>query len=143
MKLNSNAAFRKDEGLADFRMVVRDSEGRVLMFSGGKRLLSQPVDLIEAQALLFALHLAYEVCFITVKVEIDCLSIVKALNSPNRGLAPLDLLIEDIRQFALNFQFISFAFVPRQCNNVAHVISQWATGLDVDSVFYGGCSSCS
>ncbi|XP_031127768.1 uncharacterized protein LOC116029864 [Ipomoea triloba] len=66
-----------------------------------------------------------------VQIETDALLVIQGLNNP-KLISSFDLVLEDIRKLANDFQCISFMFVKRSANTTAHLLAR-------EAVFIADC----
>ena len=64
------------------------------------------------------------------EVESDSLLVINALKNKVSNAAPFSNTLDDIHCIANLFFFLSFSFIPRLSNVVAHSLARWAIGLD-------------
>ncbi|KAG8638764.1 hypothetical protein MANES_14G060250v8 [Manihot esculenta] len=62
-------------------------------------------------------------------VETDCELIVNALNSPHTDSSYFELMINDCKALLQELQYVSFAFVRRSANQVAHTVARAASSM--------------
>ncbi|OVA00074.1 hypothetical protein BVC80_1699g15 [Macleaya cordata] len=80
----------------------------------------------EVRAIWIAVKKARDWKITSLEVESDALFVVQRLQQRNyNGTWRTDALLKDIASWVLAFDFISFAFAPRNCNRVAHELAQW------------------
>nr|GMD14504.1 uncharacterized protein LOC109167502 [Ipomoea batatas] len=61
-----------------------------------------------------------------VLLESDCLQVINGINEDHEPISSFDLLIYDIKNLARDFSNLSFLFVKRSANGVAHVLAREA-----------------
>lgn len=64
-------------------------------------------------------------------LESDCLTVINAVRSKEEGGSLFHLVLDDIYQILDSFESVSWAFVRRNCNRVAHVLAHclpWSVG---------------
>ncbi|KAF8402905.1 hypothetical protein HHK36_010997 [Tetracentron sinense] len=100
--------------------VGRDSVGQVVDFRVKVSACSSPI-MAEAKAICLRILLASESQWKNIIVESDSLSLILALNSSG-GSFPLEVLIlmEDMKASLCGFERVSFSFIPRSLNGLAH-----------------------
>ncbi|XP_010247883.1 PREDICTED: uncharacterized protein LOC104590825 [Nelumbo nucifera] len=103
-----------------YGIVLRDSTGNVVATSFGKTKASSPIQ-SEAMALLTGMKILKDFDKVHIKVELDCLPLLQALNSKNFDLA-LDALFfsKDIDVVAASLS-IFLVFVNRLYNRIAQL----------------------
>ncbi|KAL0007691.1 hypothetical protein SO802_009193 [Lithocarpus litseifolius] len=105
-------------------VVIRDSNGAVLVSCLQKIPQAYKAEEIEALAALKALSLAFELGFRSAIIEGDSLALIQALKSEERSLSPMGLLIEDVKVFANNFVRLLYSHIKRNGNRVAHSLAR-------------------
>lgn len=78
------------------------------------------VEEVEAKAAFRGLEIAWDVGVRRVVLEVDCLSVVSALNRGLYDRSPFGFMIRDIAAFAKKFTEFACHHVKRECNYVAH-----------------------
>ncbi|XP_074298572.1 uncharacterized protein LOC141629479 [Silene latifolia] len=77
-------------------------------------------DEVEAEAILEGVKEAAMRGVRRVVVESDCKSVIDILKDGTKGRSFLHLLVDEIRQFCGNFDFIVWRYVNRKNTRVAH-----------------------
>ena len=92
-----------------------------------RRLGKSGISLEEAElhAIHFDISIAYNAGFRKLAVESNNCTIIANINGGRGGLSPLFLIYEDVLHITGSFDFISFSFIRRSCNQVAHHIAKW------------------
>ncbi|XP_043807328.1 uncharacterized protein LOC122721971 [Manihot esculenta] len=111
-------------GLYGLGMVVRNSlgyccEGQFMVVPG----LMDPL-LGEVLCFREALSWLKSKNYFLVCVETDCELVVNALNSPHFDSSYFELMINDCKALFHELQYVSFAFVRRSANQVAHTVAR-------------------
>ncbi|KAH1032212.1 hypothetical protein J1N35_044386 [Gossypium stocksii] len=81
--------------------------------------ISDPA-MAEARACLQAITMAEEMGFQDICVEGDALTIICKLNSVEEDKSSISSLIQEIKGRIPNFRRLSFEYVPREANKLAH-----------------------
>ena len=84
------------------------------------------VELVKTQAVLLGLKYATECQLQYIIYELDCQSLVYRLYSAVKGSSPHELLCDDVRPLASKFASISFSYIRRTGNCVAHFLAQFS-----------------
>ncbi|KAL5779658.1 hypothetical protein ACOSQ2_010395 [Xanthoceras sorbifolium] len=122
MKLNVDASLKPENSLVRLGAVLRDHEGLFLAGLSRKLVGLVSIEVVEASTILNGIHLAIESGFNHFMVESDALNVIKYINSRSPPLSEVGLIIADI--FAISSTVdVVFAFVPRGCNSVAHLLA--------------------
>ncbi|KAL8500898.1 hypothetical protein ACS0TY_020473 [Phlomoides rotata] len=128
-KLNVDASIKK--GIcSSFAGVLRNDKGEIAWCFSKWQEGVIDVDSAEALAVLHGLELARQHGIEEVEVEFDSQTVVFALNSSKNDLSYYGRIIEDIRRSSLAFERISFAWIRREANIVAHKLAFSAFARD-------------
>ena len=103
-------------------------ESKAILFTAGEQ--GKPgigSEEVELQDIHYGISVAYASGFWNLAVESDNSNIIANINGGRMGLSPLFLIYEDVLHIAGSFDFISFSFVRRSCNQVAHHIAKWGS----------------
>ncbi|KAA3477308.1 reverse transcriptase [Gossypium australe] len=123
IKINFDAAFEERSRLSASGIVVRDSSGSVLLSSTA---LHKDVDsavVAEAIACRRASQIGLNINQEVVIIEGDSLSIIKKCNKRDFDKSQVSSYIHDIHILKNRFKKVSFEFVPRSANNLAHTLA--------------------
>lgn len=82
-----------------------------------------------AMAATIAFTFAQELGFRSGVLEGDSLSVIEALKSKERSLAPLGLLIEDAKEITERFDQLIYSHTKRDGNSVTHGLVKHALGI--------------
>ncbi|XP_073355407.1 uncharacterized protein [Aegilops tauschii subsp. strangulata] len=133
LKINCDGAFSAATGTGGWGFAVRDQAGDVRGSGAGRLQNIASAVQAEAEACAEVLNAASSWGMTNVQVELDCQVLVKALQGRDADLAAEGLLFKEIRDFArLNFSRVSFSFVPRACNSLAHALAAYGACQAVD-----------
>ena len=124
MKINFDGAVFGASNVSGIEVVIRDSNGAVLVSCSQKIPQAYKVEEIEASAALKALSFAFELGFWSAILEGDSLGLIQALKSEEHSLSPMSLLIEDVKVFANNFVKLLYSHIKRNGNRVAHSLAK-------------------
>ncbi|KAK2662822.1 hypothetical protein Ddye_001396 [Dipteronia dyeriana] len=134
-KVNVDAAIQADNQLVGVSLIVRKSNGLVLVSSAQcfTACFSPPV--AEAVAILRGLQCVINCGLYPTMLENDAKWVVDLINSGNETQDEIGAIIEDI--VALSNQFnIPISFVPRAANKSAHALAKVGLRSCNDQVWY-------
>uniref|UniRef100_A0A803LLZ1 RNase H type-1 domain-containing protein n=1 Tax=Chenopodium quinoa TaxID=63459 RepID=A0A803LLZ1_CHEQI len=101
-----------------------DEVGDIMMSASmGISLKCSPLE-AEAQAILFGITLAYDAGLRRLEVESGCLHLVKMLQGSIKEKLAAQFIVCDILNLTSIFDFCSFDFCPRKCNNATPLIAK-------------------
>lgn len=129
VRFNSDASLGSD-GKAGFGGVFNNCEGTALKFTSDHISSCFDVECAEGLAILSGLQIALVDGFMSLEVESDCHSLISALN---RGMIPrtsVGTIIADIQGLAKQFDRISFRWIRRDQNLIAHQIANHARSVN-------------
>lgn len=128
LKINVDAGIDFTARKMGLGMVIRDSDGDLI----AARMIPWPTvyEPGEAEALTIREALKWIKSFSLdrIQVESDCLQVVNAIHNCHL-LSSLDLLVNDILVIARDFSNLSFSFVKRSANRVAHTLARKALSM--------------
>lgn len=123
IKLNVDAAFPPSAEYYRVGVVARDSFRRCVWW-GSKEIFERPNPVDgEARVILFALEVARHKLWPQIIVEGDCLQIINILSAGSRSYASFGALLDSCFAFVHFFRSISFKFVKRSGNMLAHELA--------------------
>ena len=141
-KLNTGASYSfQQNGNTGLGMVIRDPTGVVVGSKVIKGLSHMEVERAEAIAIREGLIFALSLNFKKLLVESDSLSIINKINKDSLDLSYLGLIIKEIQQLRSSFTSVSFSFIPKQANLVAHHLIKFSFSLILDVSSWIGCVS--
>ena len=146
-KVNFDATFCEDSGLAGIGVVCRDNFGQVIAALRQNLGQVQSVEMAEALAARRAVVFAREMSLFCIIVEGDCLVVIQALR--RSGLCPLLFghIVDETKRLGSVLRSCEFQHVRREGNRLAHSLAKkavlsadfevWVEELldDVDGVF--------
>ncbi|KAK8606864.1 hypothetical protein V6N13_052617 [Hibiscus sabdariffa] len=134
IKLNFDAAFNNSTNTSVSGIVARNSQGLVLAACTFPH--SAVADAFSAEALACesAVTFASDLGFRSVQVEGDSLSIIKKFNAATMDRSLISPIISDIQTLRGSFDNITFSFVGRQGNMVAHELAK--LGIQLSEPMY-------
>ncbi|KAJ8421782.1 hypothetical protein Cgig2_011507 [Carnegiea gigantea] len=119
LKLNFDEA-TSDDSFWGWGFVLRNEDGDVIL-AGAKHGHGPASALVEeARSCLFALQTVFKYGACTVTVEGDCLPLINMLKSGQIVDTTMGFFVQDIFCFTEHFDFVSWSFVERGGNRVAH-----------------------
>ncbi|XP_074369771.1 uncharacterized protein LOC141711268 [Apium graveolens] len=124
VKVSVDAAIFEDRSEADFGMVARDSDGRLIeakVLTESK--CTSPV-LAEAIAVKEALSWIDQTKWLSVTLESDCLVVVQAIRSVTPMRSHFGVIISECRSFMQRLNNVQLLFVKRFANMVAHQLAK-------------------
>ncbi|XP_031093123.1 uncharacterized protein LOC115997669 isoform X1 [Ipomoea triloba] len=131
LKLNVDAAINSNFKATGLGCILRNSFGEFVAARGQNWLGCYQPKLAEAISVREALKWLKERNFDNVIVETDALLVIQGLKDSDFN-SSFGLILEDIRKLASVFNCISFVFVKRSANTVAHKLAR-------EAVFYADC----
>ncbi|XP_025612110.1 uncharacterized protein [Arachis hypogaea] len=129
VKVNTDAAFQKETGIAALAVVVRDWQGRVI--TGTTTTVKTTSALTaEVQAYREALILIKNLQIPNCIIETDCLPLVQAIKS-KMPIAEADAIFRNILQLLEDAPDVGATWTPREGNKLAHQLAAMAAGNDL------------
>ncbi|GMJ12059.1 hypothetical protein like AT3G09510 [Hibiscus trionum] len=124
VKVNFDAAYDQASKVSFSAVVCRDNEGFILAAGIVQHQNVADAFTAEAWACLQAVRMASEVGFINIIVEGDSLTVLKKVRSHFLDNSIISPIIHDIKEAAKTIASISFGFVKREGNLVAHLLAR-------------------
>ncbi|PPE00461.1 hypothetical protein GOBAR_DD02511 [Gossypium barbadense] len=122
IKINFDASFVQDKGLAITAVLARNHKGEVV--GAETYLLNDVADPFVAEARASSVMVfAHTMGFQRLVVEGDALSVIKNISNGEAGKSIIRPIIYHIQQLARIFEEITYTFVPREGNEAAHVLA--------------------
>lgn len=132
IKVNFDAAFLAESGEGAWGFVMRSDNGDFLAGAAGKLHHVKDALHAEAEACVAAAEGVVELGLHRVIFESDSLTLVSALQGRHYDLAPIGVLLKEVRSLCIgSLESFTFQFAPRGCNAVAHSLAQY--GLRAES----------
>lgn len=125
IKINVDVALPVDQDFIQLGLVARNSEGQVVWWRS-KKITGRPTPTDgEALAVYHGVLLARDKAWPQVIIETDCLSIFRSLSSSSssRNLLSYGALIDTCFANRVFFNVLSFSFVRRSGNVLAHTLA--------------------
>ncbi|GMJ11924.1 hypothetical protein like AT3G09510 [Hibiscus trionum] len=124
VKVNFDTAYDQNSKISFSAVVCRDYEGFILAVGIIQHQYVADASTAEAWACLQAVRLASEVGFTNIIVEGDSLTVWKKVRSQSLDTSIISPIIYDIREAVKTIASISFGFVKREGNVVAHLLAR-------------------
>ena len=123
-------------------VLIRDSLGLVMAakcasFSGDGLLLQ-----IHARAVLLALEFAFNIGMRRLEVDVGNQELLGLISLASPSLAPIGVLVDDIRNWFPSFHFIRFSFIPKNCNQATYVLATEALSSNSKQVWMEDYPAC-
>ena len=141
-KLNFSCKLGNDPYQVGLGVLVRDSSGLVAasmwrQFSGEGCGLQ-----VHTQALLLALEFAFSIGLRGLEVDVGNNELYGLLQKPGPCLAHMGVLIDDIRDWAHEFHFLSFSFIKNVCNKATQALATEALSSSFQQVWLDDYPAC-
>ncbi|XP_023872473.1 uncharacterized protein LOC111985073 [Quercus suber] len=131
-KLNFDATIFKERGRSGFGVVIRNERGEVTTaFSAIGPSVSGSEE-AETLACRKAVEFVVEAGFYELIIKGDSINVMRALSSPSPNLSVCGNVVVDIQWLIRGIIRVSFNWVRRDCNRVAHVLARYASILNED-----------
>ena len=123
-------------------VLIRDSLGLVMAakcasFSGDGSLLQ-----IHAKAVLLALEFAFSIGMRRLEVDVGNQELLGLVSLASPSLAPIGVLVDDIRNWFPSFHFIRFSFISKNCNQATYVLATEALSSNSEQVWMEDYPAC-
>lgn len=125
-KLNTDAACISSPPKTGMGMICRDSKGEIMVAAGRCVDIDMKAHLGELWAIFEGLKIAKSMGCSRIVVESDSKLAVQFLNKEIQIWWEVEALVESIWSIVPSFRNISFCYIPRKCNCVAHEIAQFS-----------------
>ncbi|XP_042979954.1 uncharacterized protein LOC122310138 [Carya illinoinensis] len=117
------------------RIVIRDANGEVLASVCSKRPNVVHPTLAECLALWKAIEVCKDLAFSKVILEGDAEAVIKKVNNVEEDLSWMGHIIEDVKIVVKGRKDWKVRFIPREGNNVAHLLAKHALTLDGEVIW--------
>ncbi|OVA19644.1 Ribonuclease H domain [Macleaya cordata] len=135
-KINTDGAWDPNTSKGGVGLVTRDSFG-LFLSAAAMHINTYSAEEAEIRAIWTAMKQAMERKITALEIESDAKVVVEQLKRKNYcGAWNTDALLKDIEVWSLSFEKLSFNYVPRVCNRVAHELAQWGKNSTTD-MFWG------
>ncbi|KAL5800870.1 hypothetical protein ACOSQ3_032502 [Xanthoceras sorbifolium] len=128
-KVNVDASLKCSESLVGLGAIIRGSSGLFMAGLSRKLFGSVSIEVAEASAILNGLHLAIDSGFTYLLVESNALNVINFLIEKKPPNSEVGLVIVDILAIC-NSATVTFSFVPRCANSVAHELARNSFFID-------------
>lgn len=125
LNVNSEAAWCKESMRVGVGWVVKDFVGLLQAAGGSGVLFSHSAAAAEAMAVREALEFCRMHGFDKLVVETDARVIIKMLRKEVQYDYSLECILSDIEVLVRSMRSVTFAFVPRESNCVAHSVAKY------------------
>ena len=133
VKVNFDAAFHQGSGESAWGFIARSDTCQFIAAAAGKSHNCRDALQAEAEACVAAVEGAATIGLHRVQFESDCKTLVTALQTKERDLAHVGVLLKEARSGCISsFESYTFSFAPRSCNKVAHTLAQHGLRADVE-----------
>ena len=130
LKVNFDEAIFKDISKAGIGVVIQDNQGQAIASLLEQIPLPFSSDVVEAQAAARAIAFALEIGCRSFVLEGDSESVIKTLSSEDESLAPFGHILTSAKS-KIDANCISFSYVRRLGNSVAHNLAKRVSGYSV------------
>ncbi|XP_074313519.1 uncharacterized protein LOC141648695 [Silene latifolia] len=124
MKINVDARVAERSGLG-IGAVYRDEMGGIRWGWAERRRAEFEPSVAEAEAMLAGVRMARRMKMTDVCMETDCKDVIDAITSRRTGRSDFHSVISDILLASSHFRSVSWSFVRRNCNHVAHELAHF------------------
>lgn len=124
IKLNLDAAFMADSGLAAMGAVLRDFRGNVIWSFNSKLQNCQDPEEAEANAMLKAIQCCDQVKIRPDVIETDCAALKSAVEAPTQDLSRRCYVYREIQKWLWSGAVTQISLVKRDGNQVAHHLAR-------------------
>ncbi|OVA10490.1 Reverse transcriptase zinc-binding domain [Macleaya cordata] len=131
-KFNTDGAWDHISNKGGAGLVVRNHAANFL-YAAASHSCFISAEEAEIRGIWLAVKKAWEMNYKKVLIESDVEVVIDQINAGNfAGTWSTDALLQDIKNWKSNFENISFRFVPRCCNSVAHDLAHWGKTTMLD-----------
>lgn len=116
-----DAAWNEAKKVAGLGWIIK-LQNRASVFSEPARFVGSPL-VAEGMALREAFLECRDLGLPKLRYESDCAQLIKALTS-DQSFSELYGIVEDIKSVSFSFDFISFAWISRECNREADELAK-------------------
>ncbi|XP_042983365.1 uncharacterized protein LOC122312778 [Carya illinoinensis] len=136
LKVNVDGAIFADQRKAGIGVVLRDTNGAILMAASKIEMEVDEAATIEAIAILRGIQLSLPLGIPKLIIETDCLHVVQELQSSEASYASVGNLFADINHLMMRFQEAQVIHVNRMGNGVAHSLARHAWNIEDINVWW-------
>lgn len=138
VKVNVDVAVNSKDDKYGLGMVVRNSEGVVLVAASATKWPFESVERSELEAIQWAIEIIKEHQWKKVVIEGDAQNVTKALKQQIHRSFHNQILVDNILASTAELDNVSFSFCFREANSVAHRLAKWASSGFCSSVWLNG-----
>ncbi|PPD98816.1 hypothetical protein GOBAR_DD04153 [Gossypium barbadense] len=124
VKINFDAEYDGNLNQSDVGIVARDSEGNVLLSFTEVHKQVASAFAAEAIACRSATQIGIDMQWAKIIIEGDALSIIKKCKMKSQDRSMIGAFIYDIHQIMIKSSNISFEYIPREGNSLAHSLAE-------------------
>ncbi|OVA14707.1 Reverse transcriptase zinc-binding domain [Macleaya cordata] len=125
IKINTDGAWNPENNDGGKGFIVRNHESKFLFVVAAYSSFVSAEE-AEVRCIWSAVKKAWEMKYRKVMIESDAAVVINQINDGNfGGRWNTYALLQDINNWRLKFDEISFKFIQRSCNGTAHDIAQW------------------
>uniref|UniRef100_A0A803PKJ8 RNase H type-1 domain-containing protein n=1 Tax=Cannabis sativa TaxID=3483 RepID=A0A803PKJ8_CANSA len=133
--INTDASLIDGQPGCGLGVIIRDHLGALVTPATDYIPGCHSVLVAETLAIRLALKLAATRSMQNIFIASDSQSVITALKGQTRINTDWGIIIEDCILASKNFNNLSFIFIPRKCNNVAHCLANWSRLVHVSDVW--------
>lgn len=139
VKANWDATLDIENKRMGIEIVIRDAEGEILasIICSVRRNVAQPT-LEKFLALWKTLEIYNELAFSKVNMEGDVALVINGVNNVEEDYSWMGHIIEDIKIFLKGRKEWRVRYIPREGNNVAHLLAKHALSLEEEKIWIEG-----
>ncbi|KAL5825851.1 hypothetical protein ACOSQ3_021914 [Xanthoceras sorbifolium] len=134
-KMNTNASFNHSSNRAGFGVIIRDSDGQVLLVGASPLLKEFNLQTAEDMAVRWGLILSRDFGLLPIEIESDTQEVVKSINSRICPLSDAVNIISDILDLLLFSITMIVSFVGHVANQVTDGLAKLGQTLYKDSIW--------
>ena len=134
-KLNFSCYGGSDCSQIGLGVLIQDSLGLVMAAKCSKLIGDSSLLQSHARAVLLAIEFAFSIGFRRLEVEVGNQELLGLINLDSPSLAPIGVLVDDIRNWVPLFHFISFSFIKKNCNRASHALATEALSSNSEQVW--------
>lgn len=118
-----------------FGAIIRNTNGEVMAGMSAKGPYMNSSEEAEVLACRKSIEFSMESGFSRLIIEGDSLNVIRAISTPAANSSLLGHIIEDIRCNIKGLQVVSFSWVKRGGNMVAHSLAKYARNI-IDDIYW-------
>lgn len=137
LNVNVDGALDKRKGKGGVGIAVRDEFGQLVMAVAIPLPNVWSAEVVEATGFRYALESIRDRSGEDFLVEGDALGVIQMLQGVKCANSSVAVVVMDVINLARLFHSISFSFVRRNFNRVAHVIAKYALSIELATTWNG------